>query len=96
VKGGGGLEWEFKGSRTILEKELGTTVDLVAFPFGLHNALSDSVMQAAGYRAARGFPVGGWNSKATIFALRAFEITDNMRSFKAKLEPSPPKPSTKQ
>lgn len=95
VKGVDGFEWQFKGSRTVLEKELGTTVDIVAFPFGLHNALSDSVMKAVGYRAARGFPVGGWNSKATIFALRAFEITDNMRSFKAKLDPTPPKPAVR-
>lgn len=95
VKGGGGLEWELKGSKTILEKELGVPIDHIAFPYGLHNALSDSVMKAVGYKSARGFPAGGWNSKSTIFALKAFEITDNMRSFRAKLEPSPPKPAVK-
>ena len=95
VLGVDGFEWQFKGSKTVLEKELGTTVDIVAFPFGLHNALSDSVMKAVGYRAARGFPAGGWNSKSTIFALKAFEITDNMRSFKTKLTPPPLKAAVK-
>jgi hypothetical protein len=79
-------------SRSVLEKRLGTTVDLIAFPFGLHNAASDSLVKAAGYRAARGFPGGGWNSAATVFAMRSFEITDNMKAFRRDLEPTPPKP----
>jgi peptidoglycan/xylan/chitin deacetylase (PgdA/CDA1 family) len=87
------LNLEIAKSRAVLEKRLNTTVDLIAFPFGLHTPVSDSAIKAAGYRSARGFPGGGWNSAATVYALRAFEITDNMAAFRRDLRPSPPKPA---
>ncbi len=83
------LRREIIGSRTILERHLHTKVDLFAFPFGQRHARVDSVVQAAGYRAARGFPGGGWNGAATLFAMRSLLVTDDMKAFALSLTPPP-------
>lgn len=82
------LNMEIVRSKATLEKQLGVPIDLFAYPFGAHKApRDDSLVKAAGYKAARGFPGGGWNSQATLFAMRSFMITDNMNAFKRDLDP---------
>lgn len=91
------LKNELELSKKVIEKRIGAPVDLLAYPFGLHNAHVDSAVRAAGYRAARGFatPAGGWNSASTLFNLRTFMVRDDvagyMKRFEALLEPSKPK-----
>lgn len=89
------LKREIVLSRTTLQKQLGAPVDFIAFPFGLRTAESDSLVKVAGYRAARGFLGGGWQSAGTIQAMRSFEITENMRAFRRSLLPTPPRAATK-
>lgn len=62
---------EIAGSKAILERELGVTVNVFAYPFGLKDATTTAILRAAGFVAARddgGSPV---QSEADIYDLGA-------------------------
>lgn len=81
------MKREVEGSRAILEKQLGVKVDLFAYPFGLKNAEVEATIRRAGYRAARAFPGGKWQSKATLFSMKGLQIEDGIKSFAKMIEP---------
>ena len=80
------LKREIEGSRVKLEKELGIHVEFFAYPFGARNADAEAAVRNAGYKAARIFPGGAWNSKATVFALRGLQVRDNLKAFGRAVE----------
>jgi peptidoglycan/xylan/chitin deacetylase (PgdA/CDA1 family) len=92
------LRDEVAGSRTVLERQLGVPVTLLAYPFGAYSSVADSAIRAAGFRAARLFAGKGWNSSATIYTLRASPVTANMTSFRRLLDRPPvvTKPQSRQ
>lgn len=79
---------EITGSREILQKQLGTSAEFFAYPFGAMSASGDSAIKAAGYRAARSFGGGAWNSVRDLPRLRAVPITENMTHFRSVVNPS--------
>jgi peptidoglycan/xylan/chitin deacetylase (PgdA/CDA1 family) len=93
------MKREIEGSRAILEKQLGVKVDLFAYPFGLKNADVEAAVRRAGYRAARAFPGGRWQSKSTLFSLKGLQIEDSIKSFANMVEPrasaAPNKPNNR-
>ena len=72
---------EIEGSRQVLREKLGSPVEFFAYPWGAVSTSGDSAVHAAGYRAARAFSGGGWNSRQHLIRLRAVPITENMKMF---------------
>ncbi len=82
---------EVSGSRETLIQRLGAGAgELFAYPFGVLAQAGDSAVRAAGYRAARAYTGGPWNSQATRWRLRAFPMTEDMKRFVSIVNPSPP------
>jgi peptidoglycan/xylan/chitin deacetylase (PgdA/CDA1 family) len=63
------LRDEVVGSRQDLQKMLGVTTDLIAYPYGCWNDRVAAVVKSAGYRAARALGGGISNSSATEYSL---------------------------
>ncbi|HYV96621.1 MAG TPA: polysaccharide deacetylase family protein [Gemmatimonadaceae bacterium] len=80
------LKWEIVGSREKLEQHLGVKVEFLAYPFGLKNPEIEAYVKEQGYRAARAFPGGVWQSAAIMYSLKGLQITDNMKSFERMIE----------
>ena len=78
---------EVGNSRIELERQLGSPPEFFAYPYGATDARVMAAVEAAGYRAARAFPGGSWNSAANLFALRAVFVTDDMATFQRALGP---------
>lgn len=72
---------EVQVSRDEIAKHLGRVPDFFAYPFGDWDRQSADWAQRAGYRAARGYRGGAWNSRADLYHLRAIPVTDNMKKF---------------
>jgi peptidoglycan/xylan/chitin deacetylase (PgdA/CDA1 family) len=79
------LKDEVEGSRQDLQREMGFTPDLFAYPYGIWNPRAAAEVQAAGYRAARAFPGGAFNNASDQFALHAVLVTDDMVAFEKEI-----------
>lgn len=79
------LRDEVLGSRQDLQKMLGVSVDLFAYPYGSWDKRVAAAVQDAGYRAARAYPGGAWNSITDRFALRSVAATNDMDAFEREL-----------
>ena len=82
------MHTEIAGSRETLQKKLGSEIAFFAYPFGAMSAAGDSAVRAAGYRAARAFSGGPWNSSRDIYHLHAIPTTENMERFKHTVDPT--------
>jgi len=80
------LREEVLGSRKDLQKMLGVTPDLFAYPYGSWNRRVAAAVQAAGYRAARAYPGGAWNDATDRYALHSVLATGDMDAFERALE----------
>ena len=81
------LHAEVETSREDIQRNLGTRPDLFAYPYGAWDARVADAVRAAGYRAARAFPGGAWNTPADLFALHAVLVTDDMEAFEREIGP---------
>jgi len=79
------LRDEVLGSRQDLQKMLGVSADLFAYPYGSWDKRVAAAVQNAGYRAARAYPGGAWNSGTDRFALRSVLVTNDMNAFEQEL-----------
>lgn len=80
---------EVTGSRTLLGEKLGApATELFSYPFGALAAAGDSAVRAAGYRAARAYTGGPWNSAKDRWRLKAVPMTENMKRFTEVVDPS--------
>ena len=75
------LRNEIVGSRQDLQKMLGVTTDLIAYPYGCWSNRVAAVVKSAGYRAARALGGGISNSSATEYSLHSVLATDDMAAF---------------
>jgi len=75
------LRDEVVGSRQDLQKMLGVTTDLIAYPYGCWSNRVAAVVKSAGYRAARALGGGISNSSATEYSLHSVLATDDMAAF---------------
>ena len=79
---------EVTGSREALQKNLGAAAtEYFSYPFGALAAAGDSAARAAGYRAARAYTGGPWNSIHNRWRLRAVPVTENMKRFAEFVDP---------
>jgi len=85
TKKGVSLSKEIDGSREDIQKNLGTTPDLFAYPYGDWDDRVASAVRAAGFRAARGMGDGPLNTHATLYALKCVLTTDDMQAFEHAL-----------
>ena len=90
TKKGVSLAKEIDGSREDIQKNLGTTPDLFAYPYGDWNDRVASAVRAAGFRAARGMGDGPLNTHATLYALKVVMTTDDMQAFERALDDRAP------
>ena len=79
------LEDEMVGSRDDLQKMLGVTTELFAYPYGSWDKRIAAAAEYAGYRAARAYPGGSWNDDSKRFKLRSVLATDDMVAFEREL-----------
>jgi len=75
------LHNEVQMSRADIAQHLGRVPEFFAYPFGLWDQQSAEWAQRAGYRAARTYRGGAWNSARDVYHLRAVPVTDNMGRF---------------
>ncbi len=84
---------EIDGSRKLLQKELGTPINEFAYPFGQYNSNIVSLVQAAGFKAARGDYYTGEQSKSRLYGLSAINAPTTLPRFEQllskKLYPHP-------
>jgi len=90
TKKGVSLASEIEGSREDIQKNLGTTPDLFAYPYGDWDDRVASAVRAAGFKAARGMGDGPLNTHATLYALKVLLTTDDMPAFERALGDHPP------
>lgn len=92
---------EVTGSRERLREKLGEPATrYFSYPFGALAPAGDSAVRAAGYRAARAYAGGSWNSIRNRWRLNAVPMTENMKRFAQIVDPdapstTPAKPSSK-
>ena len=79
------LRDEVQGSRDDLEKMLGITSELFAYPYGSWNKRVAAAVKDAGYQAARAYPGGSSNDVSDLFALHSVLATDDMVAFEREL-----------
>ncbi|HEX7978756.1 MAG TPA: polysaccharide deacetylase family protein [Gemmatimonadaceae bacterium] len=82
------LRNEVVGSRQDLQRMLGVSTDLIAYPYGCWNNRVAAVVKSAGYRAARALGGGISNSSANEYALHSVLATDDMAAFVRELHGS--------
>ncbi len=75
------LHNEIVMSRADIAHHLGRAPDFFAYPFGAWDSASAAWARTAGYRAARAYRGGAWNSASDLYHLRAIPVTDNMEKF---------------
>jgi peptidoglycan/xylan/chitin deacetylase (PgdA/CDA1 family) len=91
---GAKLHEEVTGSRETLRAKLGApATEFYSYPFGALAAAGDSAVRAAGYRAARAYGGGPWNSTRTRWRLRSVPMTESLRNFIATVDPGAPAPT---
>ncbi|HUO56202.1 MAG TPA: polysaccharide deacetylase family protein [Candidatus Paceibacterota bacterium] len=74
---------EIYGSKQVLQNELGTTTDEFDYPFGMYNNAIMSMVEAAGYKAARADYLGLNQSRTNIYKLGALNAPTDMLTFAA-------------
>jgi len=79
------LRDEIVSCREDLQKMLGVTPDLFAYPYGSWNRRVATAVEGAGYRAARGISGGAWNDASDRFSLHSVIATDDMNAFMREL-----------
>lgn len=67
---------QLRRSRQVLEAELGSRVDLLAWPFGIVDAELEAAARSAGYRAAFGYPGGPALPGGDPFAIPRIAVND--------------------
>lgn len=77
----GVLVSEVQDSKHILEKELGTTTNEFAYPYGSFSSTTIAAVDAAGYKAARTEIFGRYQLTSNIFALRAINAPTTTAQF---------------
>ncbi|MFP5354261.1 MAG: polysaccharide deacetylase family protein [Gemmatimonadota bacterium] len=79
---------EVAGSRERLLSNLGAPATAYfSYPFGALATAGDSAVRAAGYRAARAYTGGPWNSINDRWRLKAIPMTENMKRFVQVVDP---------
>ena len=79
---------EVTGSRDLLREKLGTSAtESFSYPFGALASAGDSAVRAAGYRFARAYTGGPWNSLRDRWRLKAVPATENMKRFAQIVDP---------
>lgn len=68
-------------SKKVLERELKKPILNFAQPFGYSNPEIESVIKEAGYLAARGTHKGVLHSKADLYDLQGYFVSDNFNDF---------------
>jgi peptidoglycan/xylan/chitin deacetylase (PgdA/CDA1 family) len=85
---GAKLHEEVTGSRETLGNKLGApAMEFYSYPFGALAAAGDSAVRAAGYRGARAYGGGSWNSLRTRWRLRSVPMTESMTNFIGTVNP---------
>jgi peptidoglycan/xylan/chitin deacetylase (PgdA/CDA1 family) len=79
------LRNEVVGSRQDLQKMLGVSPDLFAYPYGCWNNRVAAVVKSAGYRGARALGGGISNTSSDEYALHSVLATDDMAAFQREL-----------
>lgn len=67
---------EVAGSKSDLEKVVGHTVSLFAYPFGSYSTAVDKAVRSAGYTSAYGIRFGSLHTPSTLFQLRRMRVQD--------------------
>ncbi len=62
---------EINGSKQVLQKNLGVTINEFAYPFGAYNPTIRAMVKKAGYRSARGDYFSGEQSASRLYELSA-------------------------
>jgi peptidoglycan/xylan/chitin deacetylase (PgdA/CDA1 family) len=81
---------EVSGSRDLMRRKLGSDAEFFSYPFGALSANGEAAVRAAGYRAARAYVGGPWNSARDIMHLRSVPMTEDMARFRRIVDPVPP------
>lgn len=79
------LKNELSGSRKDIERQIGTTPAFFAYPFGEKADSLKVAVRDAGYRAARGFGGGAWNSKENLLSLHSVPAPPGVASLRSLL-----------
>ena len=80
---------ELYGSRELMRQKLGSDVELFSYPFGALSAGAEAAVRAAGFRAARAYIGGPWNTPGDVMHLRAIPMTEDMARFRRIVDPVP-------
>ena len=75
------LRSEIKGSKDIIEGQVGEPVTLFAYPYGHYDDRIIQVVKDAGFKSARSTYSGVHHSKKDLFTLKGVEVTDDMSAF---------------
>ncbi len=75
---------EIFGSKKILEKNLGITVNEFAYPFGQYNQAIIALVQQAGYTSARGDFYSGQQSQSILYTLSAINTPTTLAGLAQK------------
>ena len=76
---------EIRGSKLLLESNLGVPVTEFAYPFGAYDPGIIRMVEAAGYRSARGDYFTGGQTPARLYALSAMNAKTALKPFAQKL-----------
>jgi peptidoglycan/xylan/chitin deacetylase (PgdA/CDA1 family) len=85
------LHNEIVMSRADIAQHLGRAPDFFAYPFGAWDSASAAWARTAGFRAARAYRGGAWNSASDLYHLRAIPVTDNMEKFERAVSGESPR-----
>lgn len=75
------LTEEIADSKKIIEKQLGKEIDFFAYPFGHYNNQIIDAVKEAGYKAARSFYKGVYNTKDNLFTLKVISASNDFDKF---------------
>jgi len=81
---------EISGSKHILEKQLGTTINEFAYPFGQYNAVVRDLVKKAGYHSARGDYESGDQTMGRLYELSALNAPTTMALFEKRFPKTVP------
>lgn len=80
---------EVNGSREVMRQKLGTDVELFSYPFGALSPNAEAAVRAAGFRAARAYVGGPWNTPHDVMHLKSIPMTEDMARFRRIVDPPP-------
>lgn len=79
------LEKEIIGSKETIESQLGETVTVFAYPFGIYSSSTIDMVKSAGYSSARSGDYGTHHTKNDLFTLRSVQAVSDMKYFAERL-----------